>query len=307
MARPPKKLVELRVKTEPYFKRDNWMYTNIENQCEYCIAENNNEVSIENIWIRECDSRANEDFENMRQKLIDGEDPYPFLDHNREKPFRNHSTIQRSIFAEPLTNYYLSIGEYHHISEYKLGEKPEYSEEYKKQLRVEHENFLQNQDDIGIQFLANFPIILSKKFHSYHAAYKSALVQLDFSKSENDLVSYVQGLKRKFDEDNDAIQSIEEFLNITTNKKLFSDEGLLKHSKTKGLPGTLTDALFIYDCYRMNLTKEYALKEINDYWQKIRNISTDKMVPRTYQRLRKLAIQYIEKGHTSFYMNVAIE
>lgn len=307
MARPSKKNVELREKTEPYFKRDNWMYTNIENQCEYCMAQNNSEISIDNIWILECDSRANEDFKNMRQKIIDGDDAYLFLDENREKPFRNHSTIQRSIFAEPLTNYYLSIGEYHHISEYKSGEKPEYSEEYKKQLYVEHENFLQNQDDIGIHFLANFPVILSKKFHSYQAAYKSALVQLDFSRSEDELVSYIQGLKRKFDEDNDAVQSIEEFLNTTMKKKLFSNEELLKHSKTKGLPGTLVDALFIYDCYRMNLTKEYALKEINNYWQKIRNISTDKMVPRTYQRLRKLAIDYIEKGHTSFYINGAIQ
>lgn len=144
------------------------------------------------------------------------------------------------------------------------------------------------------------PIIRYNEF-AFDTQHKSALVQIDFTKSKEEIMAVVGKIKDEFDGDNSSIQGLYEFLGIAPELKSYScslsECDIYKHKNPKPLAGRLADALFIYDCVQMGLTKEYAMNEINRYWIEIQNIFRDKIQDKTYRDYLSFVKKYIEDQH----------
>lgn len=135
----------------------------------------------------------------------------------------------------------------------------------------------------------NIPIIsLGEKILNQN---KSAYVRIDFTKPLDEIVSIVTKIKNDFENNHNIIQTLGEYLDIEEEKEVYKCDlvncDIYTEKNPKPIEGRLIDALFIYDCKKFGLTNEYALNEINRYWNDVQNLFTEKMQENT--RIKYLA------------------
>jgi len=128
---------------------------------------------------------------------------------------------------------------------------------------------------------------------------KSAFLELDFSKPLEDIIQTVKEVKEKIENDPEFFKTPYELLGgeplqvFKTNLK--TDEIYKETRSPKPIEGRLADMLFIYDCKKANLTNEYIVKSINDYWNNVKNIVDAEAISLdTVQRYYKTAQEYID-------------
>lgn len=128
---------------------------------------------------------------------------------------------------------------------------------------------------------------------------KSYFIEVDLTKPKKNILEYISTIKDDFDKNPSKFNKIHDKLELTPTPYICNkDECEIFKLGTKGtnkpLYGIMADILFIYDCYKLDLGREYAIDEINRYWNEIKNINTDKFSKSTYKRYKNIAIDYIE-------------
>jgi len=145
-----------------------------------------------------------------------------------------------------------------------------------------------------------------------HNKYK-AFVEIDFTKSEDEILDFVKQLKRDFDKDPinfgiNPFRSIKhiEFADIDICNIKNSDLFQIDHKK--GLGGKMADILFIYDCRRVGLSEDYIKDQINKYWIENKKLFTDKISSATYKKYLKFSREQIDqKKYLNFSLGAKIK
>lgn len=150
-----------------------------------------------------------------------------------------------------------------------IGEsKKEYSKTFANKAV---ENFFERQMNFEESYL-NFPIITPRGRAG--TSNLTALVQIDFSKPDEEIQDYLLTLKRELQQNSALSQDLDHFLDkrIPSQRCRTAEEiwDALRSHKTndgKGLSTRWADMLFIYDCEQY-LIKEgtYIKDEIDRYW-----------------------------------------
>jgi hypothetical protein len=285
MAAPTKEQREQRTSRESRLKRDGLYYTKIEQQCDSFADYMNEECFIpyglkHSIFIRQYFGNSKKEYyltlitnTNVRHQENYFTFSYPILEQLHNHELYNEQTED-------------------HIQ--KSKNKPTI-ESIKNHFQVDIE-------DLPIHF--QMPVITS--LDRAYTNYKRALVEIDFTKPIEEITALVCKIKENFDQDNSCIESLPEYLGLPNKDEILTCNikgcDIYKHGKTKPLSGRLVDALFIYDCKKLELTKEYAMNEINRYWNEVRNLHREKISKTTYPIYLKFAQDYIENSRYSEFL-----
>lgn len=104
---------------------------------------------------------------------------------------------------------------------------------------------------------------------------QTALVQIDFSKPDEEITDLILTIKREYQKNPAPIKDLDHFLDqrLLPQKCSTAEEiwgALRSHEKNggKGLATRWADMLFIYDCRQYFDDKPYVVDEINRYWHK---------------------------------------
>ena len=129
-------------------------------------------------------------------------------------------------------------------------------------------------------------------------------VEIDFTKSKEELIEYITMIKDDFDKNPKKIQNIYGLLNNNENYICNLKEcDVYKSNHTKPISGRLADVLFIYDCKRAGLNNDYIIDEINKYWVETRNLFKDEFQLQTLREYHSLAIDYIDNEKYKCYLS----
>ena len=106
---------------------------------------------------------------------------------------------------------------------------------------------------------------------------KKAYIEIDLSKSLEDITEVVTKIKESFDKDHTMVYNPYEALGykiepFTCNIK---DCDIFKHKSPKTLGGKMTDLLYIYDSKKDGLHNPFIIEEITRYWKDIKKVSTE--------------------------------
>lgn len=148
-------------------------------------------------------------------------------------------------------------------------------------------------------------VCLEDKDSSYHS--RSAFVEIDFTKSKEEIKDYIERLKNDFD-NNRLVLNPHEYLEQETKEPYMCDINkceIYDHKSPKTLAGTLADTLFIYDARKIGLSEDMIKEEINYYWNNVKNIHKDKIASSTYKKYLNFARLHIEKNKAfDFYTGI---
>lgn len=293
-------------KVETYFTRDNQMYTDFEKACKDFYQKRKHEKYTNRLMIRECELRAYEDFDLMIKKIFNGLAPYEYEnDDPTKKPIRRSLTRLGSIYENDRSQYYLSIGEHYTVNnfDYTYAEDPTFTEGEIENMRNQHFEFLEKQEDIGIKHLSNIPMLFDRDGRLIGQSDKVALVELDFALPEKLLIERIHEIKKDFKENPDRIQSLEEFLKIKPKDEI-SLKSKIGSYRQRSLARKYTDMLFIYDCHRMGLTPKYSLDQINE-WNK--KHPENRYTRKSKNPNQKIKLNEMDKKTYSEYLNLMFE
>lgn len=303
MARPSKQQQKERAEIEAITKRDNIEYLEFEQKCINIANEFNDDcfmayemahACMDRAYIFDCRLSA---FRMQKVYYDNGETPetqyLKLLKHSKQR------------FLKPM-NFFM-YSQYHKGMDFDSAENRDENDMYEisASLREKFKEIIVNDEILkyGLHEIENMPIFLT----SSHSR-KAALVQIDFTKPIEEITATVSTLKRHFDKNPEIISSLEQYLKIEPEKKPYfctiKQCEIYKHKDPKPLEGRLADALFIYDCKRLGLTKDYAMVNINEYWFNKLQIETH-ISERTYKEYLKFAKKQIdEKGFKDFLTGV---
>lgn len=293
MAAPTKEQREKRKKIEEVLKRDNLTYTELENHLQ------TDKQLLQDILTTHCEIRADEKISKIFYEQIiqkgDYVDPLLFQKEMGELPFFEGSVY---LLLEFLSQ------EYDENLYYEAEEDRWEMHEGKAMNLIRKFSQGNNREwaynDTFLRHLFNMPILASPLDRG--RSYKNALVKIDFTKSKEEIVTFVSELKDNFDKNEFTVLSLDQWLGIdmTEDIKDAMDEVFTTY-QSKPLSGKLADILFIYDCYKMGLTKGYVMNEIDRYWNDIKDFFKDKITAETHSKYLKQAKYLIEeKGYTRY-------
>lgn len=310
MARPTKEQKEQMLKIETQFKRDNNEYQDFESECEYYANKMNHQCFMAYAMARECELRTHREYILIKEEIIKHGERLGITvvsPSGRKRKLYEISPLTQSHSGMEISISYPAINEfiipYEYSDEY-LDVNVEEDMDEKDKMVANYKSFLtrNKKNDLLIEY-SKMPTI---EYHTNsEVTHKSALIKIDFTKPIQEIIAFVSKIKNDFDNDSSKIKSLDEYLGIEPAKETYScnftDCDIYKSGTTKPLSGRLSDALFIYDCKKLGLTKEYILSEINRYWNEIKNLNKDKMSDNTLKEYLDFAIKQIdEKGYKDF-------
>lgn len=306
MARPTKKQVEERQKIEAVLKRDFYLYIDFETECERYALDMGDDCFMAYVMSNECYVRTLK--EDPRKEIIEAtiELYMPSSSDEVKDIFRDFTEKHFGEPSEKNLRYILPIVT---TSAFAYGEIPSYinrdHEILSKCVVGFAEKRLKEFIACGYKHYFAMPIIE----HQYGTnTHKSALVNIDFTKPKEEIIALVSKIKDDFDNDHSTIQGIDEFLGMPAHQVYncnIKECDIYKHKNPKPLQGRLADALFIYDCNKMGLTKSYSMSEIDRYWNVVKNVFREKMSENTYYEYLDFATKQIEKGGYQDFFNGA--
>lgn len=229
------------------------------------------------------------------------------------KRYIDFSKVMRETFGNEEYSRTLTDEEYEKLSQF-------YFTRTSEDIRVPKTTIKRDDMYIGSTEVQkhNLQFFPNEKFSIDYGVRKNKLVniELDFTKPKEDIMAYVEKIKDDFDE------NLEKGIDILPNiYDLLGDDGkifkydvkncdIYKTNNIKPIGGRLADALFIYDCKKVNelldadiLINKYILDEINKYWTETRNLFKDKMQPETLSEYYKLAVDYIDNKKYKCYLS----
>lgn len=139
-------------------------------------------------------------------------------------------------------------------------------------------------------------------FHAGGEVSKKAYIEIDLTKSLDDIIEVLTNVKTQFDNDPSIVESPFEAIGQTLVPFTctIKDCDIFKHKSPKSLEGKMADLLFIYDCKQIGLTEEYITNEITRYWKDVKKISTEKFF--SIDEYYKQAKKYIEEKKYHSYL-----
>lgn len=301
MARPTKKQIEQREKIEAILKRDIGLYTDFEAECKRFAFEMGDDCFMAYemggaCYLRTTENDPLEDFideyfknatDQTKGTILNGFENY--------KPNKKYDLRVVLPVVSTAAVFSGNIEAFVNKDTVKLSECV--SEFAEKNLK----EFIAG----GYKHIFSMPIIE----HRYSGVtHKSALVNIDFTKPKEEIIALVSKIKDEFDNDHSTIQGIDEFLGVPPYQVYscnIKECDIYKHKNPKPLQGRFADALFIYDCNKMGLTKSYAMREIDRYWNIVKNIFREKISENTYYDYLDFATKQIEKGGYQDFFNGA--
>ncbi|MBU1666942.1 hypothetical protein KKC13_00865 [bacterium] len=125
---------------------------------------------------------------------------------------------------------------------------------------------------------------------------RNTFAEIDLTKPLEEIVEFVTMLKNDYDQDPTCISNFHRLIGMELEDHQCSLEAcdIYKHKNPKTLSGRLMDVLFIYDCKVAELDDSYIMSEIDRYWNDVKNVHKEKITKNTFQKYRKLAIDYID-------------
>lgn len=340
MARPSKKTIELRdkIKELNIFKRDNEIYTNFELKCEGSNKYYTPYLFCEDAGIREM--VVSKKPQVKIEKICENSTTNKIIKlHKINKKlalyYLNLKTINITLFYPPeykqRFNYHVdtlidndlverAIGkdmeEYHMNGMYSLNDIGSHlTDEMRKQI-VDEVN--QTSKAFGYTYspyrikIKHERTFLSINHYTETPYTKTADVEIDFTKSKEEILAFIEQLKDDYDSGLLSIKTPEEILTDKTKDDFKCDLKscvIYKDTRSpKPIHGRLADVLFIYDCMKVNeilgadvLTKDFITDEITQYWKDIKNISTEKFY--SFDEYYAIAKEYIDNERYKDYLS----
>jgi hypothetical protein len=221
-------------------------------------------------------------FIHYSKSIIDNND---YLVHNNIKInpiLKSVLTPQRYEYFRTNLGYRFNLGIKQMLQESQSIEKPLTTDERKKILKkISESNYRVDKTTIRAKSSALSILTLPNNNRN-----KNVDIELNLSKSKEEIIKYISKIKDDFDENPSNFKNIYEILGDIVEPFIVNpatDEVYKSTRSPKPNAGRLADKLFIYDCKKINkifdadiLTKEYIEDEINKYWRKTKNISTDR-------------------------------
>lgn len=275
MARPTKQKQGERAKIEDVLKRDMGYYLNLEERCK----------SEAVTWGEDCFM------------------PYALSDdvyfRNSNDKFNLISEITKEAESTEIKSEQLFFTRYFSLDDdvYLIDDEGSYIHESKNYggMVIDKEKALSrlNPKRVGLE---NMPIILQNyRAVAYH---KRALIEIDFTKPKDEILAIITRIKDDFDNDHTIIQGLDEYVGLVSPREPYmcniKECDIYKHKNPKPLQGRLADTFFIYDCNKMELTKDYAMGELNRYWNDVKKIHTEKIHDKTYFEYLNFAKKLID-------------
>jgi hypothetical protein len=201
---------------------------------------------------------------------------------------------EESIRPTPVETCYPFL-EFLKIHKYRLDENFNFFNDYDLEKAIDAINQYINDGNKldGIMNLKS--ISMPNPSNTYH---RRGLLEIDFKKPKEEILAFVTKVKDEYDNNNNLLLSLDEFLGIFPIKETINcslkDCEFYKHPTTKNLAYKLTDALFIFDCNRYGLSKAYTLREINRYWNDVKKLHNDAMDIKTLNVYLKFMQDLIE-------------
>jgi len=285
MARPTKQQQEERKKYETVLKRDIEYYQKLEQRCRETADGWEEDCFIPYcLWID-----AVIRYECSKIDIL----------YFIEQPIPSHRLNYFNTIYSPLFH----LGEDIHVK--RGDERWTYENKNYEHLPIDKEkaiDILKCKDLIKNGKLSisidNLPIINTGN-HCLEAGGKSALIALDFTKPIKELLAIVSKIKKDFEDDYTIIKGLDEYLGLVPAKEPYmcnlKECEIYKHKPPKPLEGRLVDALFIFDCKTVGLTKDYAMNEINRYWNDVKKIHTEKITKNTHREYLNFAKKLIKE------------
>ena len=125
---------------------------------------------------------------------------------------------------------------------------------------------------------------------------KNIQLELNLALPEKELLAYVAHIKEKFDDQKDLIKSPIELLGAELSSmgiEAIDAEQVYKKDRRKTLPEKCADLFFIYDCNTNNLSMDYTIDKLSQYWNEERNAFPEQFQTKTYKRYLKTAKGFI--------------
>ena len=125
---------------------------------------------------------------------------------------------------------------------------------------------------------------------------KNVELELNLALPKNELIAYVSLIKEKFDEQKELIKSPIELLGAELSSmglEAIDAEQVYKKDRRKTLPEKCADLFFIYDCNTNNLSMDYTIDKLSQYWNEERNAFPEQFQIKTYKRYLKTAKDFI--------------
>lgn len=306
MAAPTKEQRELNKKIQTLFKRDNNEYIDFENQCRYEAEKMGHKCFMAYKMAYECGDRIRRPYKKIREDIQKYGKRLGIKIANSDGTIRNITSLPDIAHNLPYLDMQSSypLLDAYDIPFHLFSDDFDDDPEYKDQIIYFYNRFLEkNEENFYLLEYSKIPII--EHHRSASIPHKSALVNIDFTKPIEEIIAFVSKIKNDFDNDPTTIQHLDELLDIKPKREVytcnFTECDIYKHKNPKPLEGRLADVLFIYDCHRLGLTKEYTLSEINRYWNDVKNLFKDKMSDNTYREYLSFANKQIdEKGYKDF-------
>lgn len=302
MARPTKKQIEDRSKIEAVLKRDIDYYTMLEERGEEITRKRGSSCFVPYVFIEACRLRKDKRTGIVLDIVIANE-TMPSIEYDFSVSYFALHMIDRGVFDSGSS----SAIQY----ERKNYSRPILERNTPKGKRLEYSQLLRCRDG-GYDkqlFLHAISLPIIRSNHNSLYGDKSALVQLDFTKPKEELLAIVSQIKADFDNDHTIIECFGEYLGTTFRTDPYMCNikkcDIYKHKNPKPLEGRMADAFFIFDCKRLGLTKEYALDEINRYWNDVKKMHEDKIQDNTFKNYLKFAEKMIDE-HELFQKGVSI-
>ena len=270
----------------------------------------NHECFMAYAMARECELRTHRKYNLIKEQIIKHGERLGLTlisPSGKKRKLYELSPLTQSSHSMEMSISYPAINEYiipyEYFNDY-LDVNVEEDMDEKDKMLANYKAFLtrNKKNDLLIEY-SKMPTI---EYHTNsEVTHKSALVKIDFTKPIQEIIAFVSKIKNDFDNDSSKIKSLDEYLGIEQAKETYSCDltncDIYKSGTTKPLSGRLSDALFIYDCKKLGLTKEYILSEINRYWNEVKNLNRDKMSENTYREYLNFAKKQIdEKGYKDF-------
>lgn len=291
MAAPTKEAIAKRAVTEKVLKRDAFLYGVFVEACDQSTEDMNHDCFAAYQMAHACEIRSHkEEFYNI--KLWEVSNPNDLIE--------GHFCPVGINKSYPLIGILGKLYDTKGFSAEQQQKDPfhNYAEDAKNLIETFKEDH-----PIFANALENFmlkPIIRYNGF-AFDTQHKSALVQIDFTKSKEEIIAVVAKIKDEFDEDSSSVQGLYEHFGIDPELQSYScsisECDIYKHKNPKPLSGRLADALFIYDCKQMGLTQKYAMSEINRYWINVKKLFTEQIQDKTYREYLSFVKKYIEDQH----------
>lgn len=311
MARPTKEEIERKEELKKFYKRDQKIYTVFE---KYTDSLDN--YTTLQVFCTICAVRRERFLSSEDDILLNDIDIYKL--HNEYRVVDYPIYLIRGLSALLLDDNLDNEG--HKKVKRALKLLLEYSYNFKaifeKEKRIKEgkekldNNFLESLEVLkeilfmlfeskkGKLFNAVYETFIRKKINQF--ANKSYFIEVDLTKPKKEIIKFIENIKDDFDANPFKFENTHDFLGLTPEifKCDIKDCEVFKLGKrgtNKPINGIMADILFIYDCYKVGLDKRYTIKEINRYWNEIKNLNKDEMSERTYENYKKIAIDYIEK------------